>query len=259
MSSYSLEGKVAIVTGAAGGIGAATAQALADDGARLLLVDRDEAALDAVTAGLPAGAQARARAADVTSAADVAAYVDEAVSAFGRLDVVFNNAGIEGQVAPIVEADEAAFDAVLAVNVKGLWLNLKHALTAMAALGNGGSIVNTSSGLGTTGIPGLGAYVASKHAVIGLTRTAALETARDGIRVNAICPGPIETRMMRSLEEQGMPADPARAREVYADLVPLGRYGRPEEIAQLVVFLASERASFINGAALAIDGGSTAD
>jgi NAD(P)-dependent dehydrogenase (short-subunit alcohol dehydrogenase family) len=173
--------------------------------------------------------------------------------------VVFNNAGIEGQVAPIVEADEAAFDAVMAVNVKGLWLNLKHALTAMAALGNGGSIVNTSSGLGTTGIPGLGAYVASKHAVIGLTRTAALETARDGIRVNAICPGPIETRMMRSLEEQGMPADPARAREVYADLVPLGRYGRPEEIAQLVVFLASERASFINGAALAIDGGSTAD
>jgi NAD(P)-dependent dehydrogenase (short-subunit alcohol dehydrogenase family) len=254
-----LAGKVALVTGAAGGIGGATARALAAEGARLLLVDRDEAALAAVVATLPDPQAARTAVADVTDAAAVEAYVQSAVDAFGRLDVLFNNAGIEGQVATIADADEAAFDQVLTVNVKGAWLNLKHAIRAMTALGNGGSIVNTSSGLGTTGIPGLGAYVASKHAVIGLTRTAALEVAADGIRVNAICPGPVDTRMMRSLEQQGMPDDPEGAHTLYQQLVPLGRYGSPAEIADLVVFLASDRSSFMNGAAVAIDGGSTAD
>jgi NAD(P)-dependent dehydrogenase (short-subunit alcohol dehydrogenase family) len=253
------EGNVAIVTGAAGGIGSATAHALAAEGMRLVLVDRDEAALSAVAAGLPASASARVCAADVTNAAAVEAYVRHAVDDFGRLDVLFNNAGIEGEVAPIVEASEESFDRVLTINVKGVWLNMKFALRAMRAAGNGGSIVNTSSGLGHTGIPELGAYVASKHAVIGLTRTAALEVARDGIRVNAICPGPIETRMMRSLEEQGRPDDPEAAHVLYQQLVPIGRYGTAQEVANLVTFLVSERASFINGAALAIDGGSTAD
>jgi len=252
------EQKVAIITGAAGGIGSATARAFARDGFSLYLVDQDAQALDELASSLD-GASVRTRAADVTDAGAVAAYVADAVSAFGRLDALFNNAGIEGQVAPLTDADEDAFDRVLAVNVKGLFLNLKYALRAMKEAGSGGSVVNTSSGLGTTGIPELGAYVASKHAVIGLTRTAALEVAQYGIRVNAVCPGPIDTRMMRSLEEQGMPEDPEHAHELYQELVPLGRYGTAQEVAELVAFLASDRASFMNGAAVAIDGGSTAD
>jgi NAD(P)-dependent dehydrogenase (short-subunit alcohol dehydrogenase family) len=252
-----MAGKVAIVTGAAGGIGSVTARVLAAAGARLVLVDSDEVALTKVASSIGGGV--RACPADVTDSAAVAAYVRVAVDEFGRLDVLFNNAGIEGEVATIAEADEATFDRVMAINVKGLWLNMKHAIRAMREAGNGGCIINNSSGLGHTGLPTLGAYVGSKHAVIGLTRTAALEVGPEGIRVNAICPGPVETRMMTSLEEQGIPDDPASARELYTRAVPLGRYGRPEEVAELVLFLASERSSFINGAALAIDGGSTAD
>jgi NAD(P)-dependent dehydrogenase (short-subunit alcohol dehydrogenase family) len=198
------------------------------------------------------------RPADVTCAADVERYVEATVGRFGRLDVLFNNAGIAGEVKPIIEADESVFDQVLAVNLRGVWLNLRYALRAMDRAGNGGSIVNTSSALGLGGLPGHGAYVASKHAVIGLTRVAALEAAASGIRVNAICPGPTDTSMMRSLEEQTNPDDPASVHAFLEGRIPLGRYGRSEEIAEAVVFLASDEASFVTGAVLVADGGRTA-
>ena len=196
--------------------------------------------------------------ADVTRAADVEGYTLATVGRFGRLDVLFNNAGIEGQVRPIVEADEALFDQVLAVNVRGVWLNLKHSLRAMTKAGNRGSIVNTSSALGTRGLHNHGAYVASKHAVIGLTRVAALEAAPNGIRVNAICPGPTDTQMIRRMEEQTAPDDPASVHAFLEGRIPLGRYADPDEIAAAVVFLASEEASFVTGSVLVADGGRTA-
>src|SRR5215471_15879925 len=251
-------GKVALVTGGGNGIGRATSVAFARSGAKVVVVDRDGAGAQA-TAGIirQNGGDAVAITADVSKAADVKAYVKAAIDTYGRIDCFFNNAGIEGKLAPTAEYEEAMFDAVIGVNVKGVFLGLRHVLPEMLRQGSG-AVVNTASVAGLTATPGMPAYVASKHAVIGLTKTAAGEVARHGVRVNAVCPGPVDTRMIHALEEQISPGDPASISRRYQLAIPMGRYVAPEEIANTVVFLCSDLAAAITGAQYVIDGGRTA-
>jgi len=194
---------------------------------------------------------------DTSDAAETARWVAESVGRFGGIDVLFNNAGIEGVVAPFEEYPDDAFDRVMAVNVRGAWLAIKHAMPVLRARG-GGSIVNTSSVAGLTGNPFVCAYVASKHALIGLTRAAAVAGGPVGVRVNAICPSPVDTRMMRSLEQGFAPGAPETAQAMIAARIPLGRYATVDEIAAVVAFLGSDDARFVNGAAWTVDGGMTA-
>ena len=248
------EGQVAIVTGAAGGIGRATCARFAADGANVVAVDLAGSALDETVAAVTnAGSEALAVEADVTQGADVERYVSEAVERFGRVDAFFNNAGIEGLRAPLWELDEENFDRVIAVNLKGVWLGMKYVAPAMRESG-GGAIVNTASVAGLSPTPGIIAYGASKHAVVGMTKSAARELAPE-IRVNAVCPGPIETRMMRSLERQFDPDNPQAVHDAFAAGIALGRYGEPEEVAALVTWLCSDDSRYINGAMHTIDGG----
>lgn len=249
------EGKVALVTGGAGGIGRAASVMFAKRGARVVVVDR-EAEAGEETAGLAgaAGGEALFVEADVTRSPDVQRYVQAALDAYGSIDCFFNNAGIEGKVALTGDYDEDVFDGVIAVNLKGVFLGLRHVIPAMLRQ-QGGAIVNTASTAGVAGSPGLAGYVASKHGVIGLTRTAASEYGRNGIRVNAVCPGPVETRMIDSLERQFSPGGSNSVRESYRTLIPIGRYATPEEAANLVLFLSSDLAGSISGAEYRIDGG----
>src|SRR3982751_6137414 len=241
-------GKVALVTGGGNGIGRAASVAFAQYGAKVAVVDRDAAGAEA-TAGIirQNGGDALAVTADVTRSADVKAYVKAALDKFGRIDCFFNNAGIEGKVTPTAEYDEAVFDKVIGVNVKGVFLGLRHVLPEMIGQGSG-AVVNTASVAGLVGTPGMPAYVASKHAVIGLTKTAAGEVARQGIRVNAVCPGPVDTRMIHALEQQLAPDDPSAVGKRYQSTIPLGRYGTAEEVANTVLFLCSDLAGNITGA-----------
>src|ERR1700754_3937858 len=252
------KGKVALVTGGGNGIGRAAALGFAKGGAKVVVVDRDAAGGEG-TAGIirQQGGEALFVTADVTKSADVQAYVKVALDAYGSIDCFHNNAGIEGTVAPTAEYDEAMFDAVMNVNVKGVFLGMRHVLPVMLQQKRG-AVVNTASVAGLVASPGMPAYVASKHAVIGLTKTAAGEVARQGIRVNAVCPGPVDTRMIHSLEEQISPTDPAAVGARYQAAIPSGRYTTADEIANMVLFLCSDLASNTTGGQFVVDGGRTA-
>ena len=250
-----LDGKTALVTGGGNGIGREAALAFAREGARVAVADYEaESARETVALVNAAGGQAISLAGDITKSAEVEAMVNSAVAAYGRLDCAFNNAGIaphqvEATGLFTAEWSETSFDRMIEVNLKGVWLCMKHELIRMQAQG-GGAIVNTASIAGLIGLKRATAYVAAKHGVIGLTKTAALEYAEDGIRVNAVCPGFIVTRMTAATRE-------TRAEEIVAR-TPMGRFGEPKEIAEMVVWLCSDRASFVTGAAYQVDGGWTA-
>jgi NAD(P)-dependent dehydrogenase (short-subunit alcohol dehydrogenase family) len=252
------QGKVVVITGGGGGIGRAAALRLATEGARIAAVDVSKAALaDTVAAVERAGGKAIAVEADVTRDDEVAHYVRTAQAELGPIDAFFNNAGILGETKPITEYSEEMFDRVIAINLKGVWLGLKHVGAAMRAQG-GGAIVNTASIAGLRGTPNLVAYTASKHAVVGMTRTAALELSRHGIRVNAICPGPIETAMTEEMHGRLDPRRAGAARQKMTPTIPRRRYGAPEEVAALVAFLLSGEASYINGGLYTVDGAAMA-
>jgi NAD(P)-dependent dehydrogenase (short-subunit alcohol dehydrogenase family) len=249
-------GKVAVVTGGANGIGRAVCLGFARHGARVVVVDRDAEPGEALAAEIGQG-RAIFCAADVTRSTDVAGYVRAALDAFGAIDCFHNNAGIEGKVAHTAEYEEAMFDAVMGVNVKGVFLGLRHVLPVMLRQGRG-AVVNTASVAGLLGTAGMPAYVASKHAVIGLTKVAAGEVGPQGIRVNAVCPGPISTRMVRDIARQVSPNNPEGVEERYSAGIPLRRYGTAEEVANLVLFLCSDLAGNITGGQYTVDGGRTA-
>lgn len=238
-----LQDKVALITGASGGIGWAIAQRYVSEGALVLLADLHEDALKQAVEHLGSD-KAAYIVADVTKSEDNQRMVEQCVAKFGGLDIFVANAGIEGAVKPITEYDLQTFEKVIAVNVVGVWLGLKYALPAIAQRG-GGSIIVMASVAGVIGAPGFSAYVASKHAAIGLMRTAALEAAPLGIRVNSINPGPVDTRMMVSIETQAAGGNSEMAsavRQQFAERIPLKRYARPEEVADLALFLLAPRA-----------------
>jgi len=247
--------KVVVITGGAGGIGVAAGKLFADQGAQVLLVDLDEQALGAAVDQIGSD-QVSYCVADVTQAEQVKNYVDIAVKRYGGIDCFLNNAGIEGVVAPISDYPIDVFDKVIDVNVKGVWLGLKYVMPAMIARG-GGSIVITSSVAGVGGGPGLSAYVASKHAVIGLMRTASNEGAPANIRVNTVNPSPVETRMMRALEEFMAPGAAEHAKQKIEAGIPLKRYAEPKDVANIMAFLCSEEGEFCTGGVYMVDGGST--
>jgi NAD(P)-dependent dehydrogenase (short-subunit alcohol dehydrogenase family) len=243
---------VVLITGALTGIGHATARAFAQEGARIVVSGRRDEAGQALAKELRAlGAEAEYVQADVRHEDDVRSLVDQTVARFGRLDVAVNNAGTEGKPGPVTEQSADSYAATFETNVLGTLLSLKHELRVMLAQGHG-SIVNLSSTLGQTGARGASVYSASKHAVEGLTKSAALEAAASGVRVNAVAPGPVDTEMLNRFTGT---AD--RKASLVAG-VPLKRMGRPEEIAQTIVFLASEKAPFITGEVIGVDGGKTA-
>jgi NAD(P)-dependent dehydrogenase (short-subunit alcohol dehydrogenase family) len=246
------ESRVAIVTGAAAGIGKSTALAFAAQGATVIVADIDEKTGESVAEEIrQSGGLAEFIRCDVTSDSDVQAMVALAVDKYGRLDFAFNNAGIEIEHSKLADGNESEYDRIMDVNVKGVWRCMKHQIPAMLARG-GGSIVNTASIAGLGAAPRMSIYSASKHAVIGLTKSAAVEYAKKEIRVNAVCPAVIDTDMFRRAAE----SDPRKA-EYAAAMHPVGRLGKPEEIAGAVLYLCSDEAAFTTGVALPLDGGAT--
>src|SRR5919199_921539 len=251
--NLSFENKVALVTGAGAGMGLATAKAFAEAGASVVLADvNEDAARSAADQLAAAGRRAIAVRCDVADDAEVAAMIDRTVSTFGRLDAAFNNAGVQSPAMEMADAGREEFDRVIAINLRGVWSCMKYELRRMREQGSG-AIVNCSSIGGLIGLPGRATYHASKHGVIGLTRSAALEYAAKGIRINAVCPGTIETPMVAEM----LAKEPDAMKEIMRDQ-PIGRLGRAEEIAAAVLWHCSPGASFVIGHALAVDGGYTA-
>jgi len=245
-----LEGKVGLVTGGTSGIGRETAVHFAKSGAKVVVSGRREKeGEETVELVRAAGGEGLFVRSDVSKAADVETLVRKTVERFQRLDIAFNNAGIEGVWVPIARQSEEDFDRTIDINLKGVWLCLKYEIRQMLAQGGGGAIVNMASVTGLTGSAGAAAYSASKHGVIGLTKSAALETAKSGIRINAVCPAVIETSMADRLF-----GAPKINKSVLA-LHPVGRFGKPEEVAEAVVWMCSARASFLTGQSLVLDGG----
>jgi NAD(P)-dependent dehydrogenase (short-subunit alcohol dehydrogenase family) len=246
------ENKVVLVVGATTGIGRATAEAFAAAGATLFLTGRNSAAGEELAASLRAGGvRATFQAGDVSREDDVRSWIAAAVKGYGRIDIAVNNAGIEGLVGPVVEQTGDNFARVFDTNVKGLLFSLKHEIPVLVK--QGGAIVNVSSMVGDVGMAGASVYVASKHAVNGLTRSAALETARQGVRINAVAPGGVATPMLERFTGGNKDVQAG-----FAQSHPAGRLARPEEIARTILFLASDDAKFMNGSVLAVDGGYTA-
>ncbi len=247
-AAHRFAGKIAFVTGAASGIGRAAAVAFAAEGARVAISDRSEEALAQVEAEVKAaGGDVLAIACDVSEEAQVEAAVARTVERFGRLDIAFNNAGVENKATPLHEIEPGEWDRILGINLRGTFLCMKHEIARMLESGGGGVVVNTSSGAGIRGIAGGSAYAASKHAIIGMTRSAALDYAKSNIRVNAVLPGNIETPMM----DRFTGGDIQKA----IDLEPVGRLGKPEEIAEAVLWMSSDLGAFVTGAAISVDGG----
>ncbi|WP_145192106.1 MULTISPECIES: SDR family oxidoreductase [unclassified Pseudomonas] len=251
--SMTFSGQVVLVTGGAAGIGRATALAFAGEGLKVVVADLDAVGGEATVASIrAAGGEALFVACDVTQEAQVRQLHERVIETYGRLDYAYNNAGIEIEKGRLAEGSEAEFDAIMAVNVKGVWLCMKYQLPLLMAQG-GGAIVNTASVAGLGAAPKMSIYAASKHAVIGLTKSAAIEYAKKRIRVNAVCPAVIDTDMFRRAYE----ADPRKA-EFAAAMHPVGRIGKVEEIAGAVLYLCSDAAAFTTGHSLTVDGGATA-
>lgn len=252
MSRQRFVDRTVIITGAAGGIGSAAARRFSAEGAKLVLVDRDERQLAAVAESL-SGPVVSAPA-DVSKEADVERYVATAVAQFGRIDVLFNNAGVQARMRPLIEVPLDDFERTFAVNVVGMFLGLKHVLPVMFEQ-RSGVVVNTSSTQGLEASQGTSAYDASKHAVAGLTKTAALEAAPYGVRVSSVHPGPVDTAMMADIAAMRSPDNPSAAYERASSVVPLGRLAQPDDIVNVVAFLASDEAAYISGVQYRIDGG----
>jgi NAD(P)-dependent dehydrogenase (short-subunit alcohol dehydrogenase family) len=245
-----VQGKVVLVTGGASGIGRASALVFAREGAKVVVADVVVAGGEETVAMIKAaGGDAQFVKADVAKPAEVEALIAKVVAAYGRLDCAFNNAGVEGAMTSTLDCTEENFDRTIAINLKGVWLCMRAEIAQMLKQG-GGAIVNTASVAGLVGFQGLPAYVASKHGVVGLTKTAALEYAKSGIRINAVCPGVIQTPMLERLFQSG-----PQAGEAIAAMEPVGRLGKPEEIAEAAVWLCSDAASFVTGLPMAVDGG----
>ncbi|MCC8942336.1 SDR family oxidoreductase [Bradyrhizobium sp. Arg68] len=252
-----LDGRVAVVTGAAGVIGTATLHLLAERGARIVAVDRKGADLAAAVKDLPASAEALTITADVTQEDEVKDYVRAAVDRFGSIDAFYNNAGIEGDIKPIPDYPLESFRRVLDVNVVGVFLGMKYVLPVMLKQ-NKGSIINTASIAGLMGSPLIAVYSASKHAVIGLTKSAAWECTGTGVRVNCVCPGMIDSRMLSTILQGRSGGNAPPPVEKIVDRIPARRLGLATEVASIVAFLASDEASYVTGSAYTVDGGRTA-